>query len=113
MKEKWTCGSHLKIIIIIIVKREELEQKETERACRRESDKIFIFLFISFSDLRKSDRRFSSGQERKVLYVTRATCGYQKHGILLRIQVKFRKILIFSFSLIYDILMVKIFRIKS
>ena len=77
------------------------------------SDKIFIFFFSFFSDLRKSDRRFSSGKEQKVLYATRATRGYQKHEILPRIQVKVWKILIFSFSQIYDILVVKIFRTKN
>ena len=41
----------------------------------------FFLLFIYFLDLRKLERRFSSGQERKVLYATRATRGYQKHGI--------------------------------
>ena len=50
---------------------------------------IFIFLLlVSFSDLRKSNRRNSLGKERKVLYMTRATRGYQKHGISPRIQVK-------------------------
>ena len=33
----------------------------------------------------------------KVLYATRATRGYQKHGISPRIQVKIMEILIFSF----------------
>ena len=43
-----------------------------------------------------------------MLYETRATRGYQKHGISLRIQVKIRKILIFGFSQIYDVLTVRI-----
>ena len=74
----------------------------------------FFSLFVSFSDLRKSDCSNSSGQERKVFYATRATRGYQKHGISLRNQVKIPKILIFYFSQIYDVLTVKIFgpRIK-
>ena len=37
----------------------------------------------------------------------------KKHGISPRIQVKVRKILIFSFSQIYGVLMVGIFRTKS
>ena len=36
---------------------------------------FYFLLFISFLDLRKSDRRNSSSQERKVLYATRATRG--------------------------------------
>ena len=83
-KEKGTCRSHLK-------KKNKNSQRKladgksvgsTERAT------IFLFfflLFISFSDLRKSDLRNSSGKERKVLYVTRATRGYQKHEISPRI----------------------------
>ena len=39
----------------------------------------------------------------------RATRGYQKHEISLRIQVKIQKILIFGFSQIYDVLTVRIF----
>ena len=63
-----------------------------------EKRNIFIFsLLVSFSDLRKSDRRISSNKERKVLYVMRATRGYQKHRISPRIQVKIRKILNFLF----------------
>ena len=65
-----------------------------------ESGRSFKFFFSPyyFSDLRKSDRRISSGKERKVLYATRAARGYQKHGISPRIQLKIRKILIFCFS---------------
>ena len=71
------------IIIIVIkkgikVKREEIKQKETERACRRE-DFYFLFflLFISFSDLRKSNRRFLLEQKAKLDYATRATRRYK------------------------------------
>ena len=80
---------------------------------RRERVIRFFFLLISFSDLRKSDRRNLSDQERKVLYETRATRGYQKHWISPRFQVKIRKIIIFSFSHIYDVLTIRIFRSKS
>ena len=38
---------------------------------------IFIYLFVSFSDLWKSDRRFSSGLKAKLIHATRATRGYQ------------------------------------
>ena len=43
---------------------------------------FFICLFFSsFSDLRKSDRRFSSGLKVKLIYVMRATRGHQKVGV--------------------------------
>ena len=51
-----------------------------ERGC---SD-IFIFIFLffaSFSDLRKSDPRFSSKQKAKLIYATRATRGHQNLGV--------------------------------
>ena len=53
----------------------------------REAEEIFLIfllflLFTSFSDLRKSDRRFSSGQKAKLIYAMRATRGHQKVGVL-------------------------------
>ena len=46
---------------------------------------IFLFLFFLFftffSDLRKSDRRFSSGLKAKLIYAMRATRGHQKVGV--------------------------------
>ena len=36
----------------------------------------FFFLFVSFSDLRKSDLRFSSRLKAKLVYATRATRGH-------------------------------------
>ena len=45
----------------------------------RERELFFIYLFIfftSFSDLRKLDRRFSSGLKAKLIYATRATRGH-------------------------------------
>ena len=41
---------------------------------------LFFFLFISFSNLRKLDRRFLSEQKAKLDYVTRATRMYQNLG---------------------------------
>ena len=38
---------------------------------------IFISFFASFSDLRKSDCRFSSRLKAKLIHIVRATCGYQ------------------------------------
>ena len=70
----------------------KIEKKNTAK-CVKGDDFNFIFysLLVSFSDSRKSDRRNSSGQEQKVRYATRATRGYQKHGISPRIQVKIQK----------------------
>ena len=50
---------------------------------RREREIYFYFfsLFVSFSDLLKSDRRFSLGLKAKVIYAMRATCGHQKVGV--------------------------------
>ena len=42
---------------------------------------LFFLLFVSFSDLRKSDRRFSSGLKEKLIYEMRATRGHQKVGV--------------------------------
>ena len=43
---------------------------------------IFLFLlFASFSDLRKSDHRFSLGLKAKLIQVARATRGYQNLGV--------------------------------
>ena len=39
---------------------------------------LFFLLFVSFSDLRKSDRRFSSGLKAKLIYVMRATRDTKK-----------------------------------
>ena len=51
------------------------------RAVERER-KYFIFsILTSFSDLRKSDRRFSSGLKAKLIYATRATRGHQNLGV--------------------------------
>ena len=42
---------------------------------------FYFFLFASFSDLRKSDRRFSSGLKAKLIHGTRATRGHQNLGV--------------------------------
>ena len=51
----------------------------------RRGGEIFYFLFfsllVSFSDLRKSDRRFLSGLKAKLIYAIRATRGHQKVGV--------------------------------
>ena len=57
------------------------EATEGERK-RRARDSLFYFInsslcFFFFSDLRKLDRRFSSGQKVKLIYAMRATRGYQ------------------------------------
>ena len=54
---------------------------EKEGGKRRFFIFLLFLLFVSFSDLRKSDRRFSSGLKVKLIYATRATRGYQKVGV--------------------------------
>ena len=52
--------------------------QERERACKERFLFFFIFLLLSFfSDLRKSDSRFSSGLKAKLIHVTRAMRVYQ------------------------------------
>ena len=51
----------------------------------REERILFFFIFlslVSFLNLRKLDRRFSSGLKAKLIYAMRATCGHQKVGVL-------------------------------
>ena len=42
---------------------------------------LLFLLFVSFSDLRKSDSRFSSGLKAKLIYAMTATRGHQKVGV--------------------------------
>ena len=42
---------------------------------------IFISFFAFFSDLRKSDHRFSSRLKAKLIHKARATRGYQNLGV--------------------------------
>ena len=67
---------------------------------------FFLYFQSSFFDSQVSDSRISSSQTRNVLYATRATRVNQKHGISPRIQVKIWKNPSFSFSQIYDVLLV-------
>ena len=61
---------------------EETAWRDRERL--REYIYIFIFLtFISFSNLRKSDRRFSLGLKEKLIYAMRAMRGHQNLGVSL------------------------------
>ena len=82
-----------KIIIIIILllyynnkKRKKNQSNGGREASRGERERLrelifFILFFVSFSDLRKSDRRFSSGLKAKLIYAMRATRGHQKVGV--------------------------------
>ena len=87
-----------------------IEGMERERP--KERFFIYFSLLVYFSDLWKFDRQISSGKTRKVLYTTKATRGYQKHGISQIIQVKIQKNLNFWFSQIYGILTVRIFGLR-
>ena len=42
---------------------------------------FYFLLFVSFSDLWKSDRRFLSEQKAKLVYATKATHRYQNLSI--------------------------------
>ena len=42
---------------------------------------LLFLLFVSFSDLWKSDRKFLSGLKAKLIYAMRATRGHQKVGV--------------------------------
>ena len=58
--------------------------RHRERGVEIEGGKIFFLLFslfASFSDLRKSDRRFLSGLKVKLIYATIATRGHQNLGV--------------------------------
>ena len=51
---------------------------QRERRLERENlKKILFLLFAFFSDLRKSERGFSSRLKAKLIYETRATRGHQ------------------------------------
>ena len=47
----------------------------------REFFNFFFLSLASFSDLLKSDRRFSSGLKAKLIYSTRVTRGHQDLGV--------------------------------
>ena len=53
-----------------------MSEERGERVIR-----FFFSLFISFSDIRKQDRRFLSEQKAKFVYATRTTRRYQKLSI--------------------------------
>ena len=61
----------------------------TNRECGKEREFFYFFFslyfFLRFMEIGSSE---FVGSRTKVLYATRATRGYQKHGILPRIQVK-------------------------
>ena len=75
------------IIIIIIQKWKKKSIKvklweATEGERKRHAGDFFLLLlfllFLSFSDLRKSNHRFSSGVKAKLIYAMRATREHQK-----------------------------------
>ena len=63
-------------------KNQSKERERGRRGAESVGDKnIFFSFFASFSDLRKSDRRFSLGLKAKLIYAMRATRGHQKVGV--------------------------------
>ena len=73
-----------KIIIIIIIKRykSQMGMRRREKVCEvREFLFLLFLLFVSFSYLRKSDRRFLSRLKAKLIHAARATRGYQSLGV--------------------------------
>ena len=61
--------------------RERDRERERERESVMRDFFIFFLSLTSFLDLRKSDRRFSSGLKAKLIYAMRATRGHQKVGV--------------------------------
>ena len=49
---------------------------------REVRESFFFLLFVSFSDLRKSDRRFLLKQKAKLIHAMRATRGHQNLSVL-------------------------------
>ena len=58
-------------------------RRERKGAWRENIIFHFFLLFVSFSDLRKSDCKFLSGLKAKLIYATRATRGHQNLGVSL------------------------------
>ena len=58
------------------------KDEETENELERDLFYFYFLLFVSFSDLQKSDSRFSSEQKEKLDYATRATRKYQYLSLL-------------------------------
>ena len=83
--------NHVSKIIIIIIEKKKIttEIKKGKGNCReREKGRaerdfyfLFFFLFASFSNLRKLDRRISSEQGAKFFHTLRATRGCQNLGV--------------------------------
>ena len=76
------------IIIMIIINKNKNKKikgrsERTERVRRERLRGFYFFIsfFVSFSDLRKSDRRFSSGLKAKLIHASRATRGHQNLGV--------------------------------
>ena len=47
----------------------------------REEDFLIFLLFVSLSNLQKSDLRFSSKKKAKLIHATRATRGHQNLSV--------------------------------
>ena len=62
-------------------KDKNMESKKERRGEGEREFNVFLLLFVSFLDLWKSDRRFSSGLKAKLIHAARATRGYQNLGV--------------------------------
>ena len=86
--------NHVSKIIIIIIKIKRIKQTKiakkekggsgSERKKKRGEREALASLY----DSRRSGARFTSGQELKLLYSTKATRGYRNHKFLPRIWTK-------------------------
>ena len=82
----------MKKIIRRIINRKKMKIKKNKRQMvgggqtlgERSGERFLIFflIFVSFSVLRKMDRRFSSEQKAKLVYATRVTHRYQYLSLL-------------------------------
>ena len=73
------------------MKKNKVKRKEKEEEEETEGGIVSVEMRergVSIYDLWRSSGRISSGQDLKFIYSTRATRGYKKHEISLRIRAK-------------------------
>ena len=78
--DTWRNMGHMSNLSELEQKRGKMRMREKESSfflqCTRESERVEREAPTSLYDLRSSVARFSSGQERKPIYATRAMRGY-------------------------------------